>query len=176
DKLRLEFETATSHERIHRAFVPRSPGEKRDLIYGHKEARTIHFTGQPLRESCAIRCETRDKLRLKDVEMVGPPEVAEVPEYMRISGASVQNDRSHTGEIIFTRRDFHQMPTDPFASEAHPLLPQTSVIQLGKSVVGAGGDEVEPLSGAANVSGTFKTAPEEAFEQRHPRNDHGRRH
>src|SRR5437588_1468697 len=76
DELSFQFKAASGYERIHRAFVSGSPREIRNFIDGNKKARTVHFVGEPARESGPESRQAGDKLRSEKVQMVRPAEVA----------------------------------------------------------------------------------------------------
>src|SRR5437764_14166903 len=71
-QLRFQFKSPRDHERIHRALVSSSPGEKRNLIHRHKETWAIHLLGQPLRKCHTVARETFDKPRFENVQVLRP--------------------------------------------------------------------------------------------------------
>src|SRR6266478_4586349 len=76
NELRLEFKAALGYEWKHRAFIARSPGEKRDLVNGHEKTLAIEFVQQPAGKGFAVTSQSGDEIRFEQIQIIGPAKMA----------------------------------------------------------------------------------------------------
>jgi hypothetical protein len=99
-----------------------------------------------LSEGGSIVREAGDKFRLKNIEVIGPAKVAQIPDYLGAGLSRGANDGENRGKIITAWRGFDQMPADPFACNADAQLLQALIILLSKGVMAGCGDQIQTLA------------------------------
>src|SRR6266481_9029272 len=94
-QLRFEFESTLLHEWKHRPLIPASPRKEGNLVEWHKVAWAFHLIRQPIRKCRSELCQTFDKLRLENVEVLWPAEMAQIPNDLRFSSSRRFHNRQH---------------------------------------------------------------------------------
>ena len=124
------------------------------------------MAGEPASEGGAITREAENELGFEKVQVVRPAKMAEVPDDLSALGASGVHNRQDARKIVLTGNGFDEVPADAFAGYANPFGGESLVIGQREAVMLGCGDQVQPLSRPADVSGTLETRHEEGIEKR----------
>src|SRR5437899_845439 len=121
-QLSFELESAPLHERVHRAFIAPCPRKKGNLVHGHKVTWPVNLVREPICESDPEACETFDEFRLEHIEVLGPAEMAQVPNHLCFSFPRGLDNGQHARKIISAASCLHQMPSHTFARYVQALM------------------------------------------------------
>src|SRR5271165_6717153 len=100
-QLCLQLRAPSLCERVEKPTVPPSPGEKRDLVDWRNESRTVF--GFPLPQPRKLPCQVSERLdprRLKNVEVIRPAKMDQIPNHLHLCIIGRGNDRSHGSKIV----------------------------------------------------------------------------
>src|SRR3954465_12175270 len=131
DQLCFQFKTAPLHKGKHGALVTSGPRKKRNLVHRHKETSAAHFARQPIGKRSAVTRKALNKFGFKNIQMVRPAEMTQVPDDLSVSCTRCLYDWLNTGKIVMTRLRFYQMPTDTFTRYSQALSLKSLVILIG---------------------------------------------
>src|SRR5262249_43637229 len=123
---------------MHRALVSRGPGKERDLVYRDKKERTAAWSNEPTGEGGTVAGEAGNKLRLKQVQVIRPTEMAQVPDHVGVCCSRGAHNRQHAGEIVSSRLRLDQVPAHTFARDSHALSLQPLIIQQCEPIMSRG--------------------------------------
>ena len=96
-----------------------------------------------------------NEIRTKNIEMIRPAVMPEVPDDLGSGLSGGADDRLYAGEIELVRHRFNQVPAQPFTHRANAMLLKQAIIFGGEAIVLRRGDEVEPTTvSSAGASST----------------------
>src|SRR5690242_19302773 len=98
--------------------------------------------------------------------MIGPAEMAEVPDDLGAFLACGLHYREEAREIVLAGNGFVKMPANGFASDTNAFGRETLIILQREGVMLGGGDEVQAFSRAPDMSGTLETRHEKRIKKR----------
>ena len=98
------------------------------------------MVGEPSGEAGAKTREAENELRFEEVQMVGPAEMTEVPDYLGALGVSGLHNRKDARKVILTGNGFDEVPSDSFTGYANAFDSEPLIIGQRESVMFGRGD------------------------------------
>ena len=145
-QLALELSASPAGERVHDAHLAAGPRQERDLVLWRDPVRRPRLGAKKTADGGRPRGVAIREVRGKRVDVVGPPEVAQVPDDRHGRAHGGIDSRPLDGEVVPAGIGFDQVPAQRLARRADSEAAHSGVVARGESVVVGGGDQVEAPS------------------------------
>ena len=116
-QLALQLQSATCCKRVQDAMIPSAPGEEGDLVHRREVRKFICLVENKRCEGSGKSGKTLHELRPKNINIVGPSVVAQIPYHLRSGILRSMNHGQHAGPVVMKRSvsiRCHRMPSRAF--------------------------------------------------------------
>jgi hypothetical protein len=162
-ELTLQFIRLSTGERIQAAGLSTRPSKKRDFVDRYDNRPLLCLRIQDPEEGSGHVGETVGEGSREYVKVIGPPEMAEVPDDLHVCLACRTYHGHHTRKLVEALLPLYQVPPHPIPNRPHAVTTEAPIVRQRKRRVPRGLKHIKPLTAPGSMARALESAGKKAL-------------